>query len=50
MEEEFINAIRGKEEISRTSFYDGYRYMEFSQAVSESLRTKKSIAMPLGNL
>jgi predicted dehydrogenase len=36
VEEEFINAIRGHEKISRTTFEDGVRYMEFTEAVSRS--------------
>src|SRR5438094_791216 len=36
VEEEFINAIRGKEKVSRTTFEDGVRYMEFTEAVWKS--------------
>jgi predicted dehydrogenase len=36
VEEEFVNAIRGREEITRTSFEDGVRYMEFTDAVTRS--------------
>ena len=36
VEEEFVNAIRGREKISRTGFEDGVRYMEFTDAVSRS--------------
>ncbi len=38
VEEEFINAIRGKERITHTSFADGLRYMHFTDAVTNSLR------------
>jgi len=36
VEEEFVNAIRGREKISRTGFEDGVRYMEFTDAVARS--------------
>jgi predicted dehydrogenase len=36
VEEEFVNAIRGREKITRTGFEDGVRYMEFTDAVSRS--------------
>jgi predicted dehydrogenase len=36
VEEEFINAIRGQEKITRTGFEDGVRYMEFTEAVARS--------------
>jgi predicted dehydrogenase len=36
VEEEFVNAIRGREKITHTSFEDGVRYMEFTDAVARS--------------
>ena len=33
VEEEFINAIRGKEPITYTTFEDGVKYMAFTEAV-----------------
>lgn len=36
VEEEFVNAIRGREKVSRTTFEDGVRYMEFTEAVALS--------------
>jgi predicted dehydrogenase len=39
VEEEFVNAIRGHEKVSRTTFEDGVRYMEFTDAVATSLAT-----------
>jgi predicted dehydrogenase len=36
VEEEFVNAIRGKEKIALTTFDDGVRYMEFTDAVAKS--------------
>jgi predicted dehydrogenase len=37
VEEEFVNAIRGREKVSHTTFEDGVRYMEFTDAVARSL-------------
>jgi predicted dehydrogenase len=37
VEEEFVNAIRGREKITHTSFEDGVRYMEFTDAVARSV-------------
>lgn len=39
VEEEFVNAIRGREKITRTTFEDGVRYMEFTEAVARSAAT-----------
>jgi len=36
VEEEFVNAIRGREKVTRTNFEDGVRYMEFTDAVTRS--------------
>ena len=36
VEEEFIGAIRGQEQIRRTSFVDAVNYMDFTEAVPES--------------
>ena len=36
VEEEFVNAIRGRERVSHTTFEDGVRYMEFTDAVVRS--------------
>jgi predicted dehydrogenase len=36
VEEEFVNAIRGREKITRTSFEDGVCYMEFTDSVAKS--------------
>jgi predicted dehydrogenase len=36
VEEEFVNAIRGREKVARTAFEDGVRYMEFTDAVARS--------------
>jgi predicted dehydrogenase len=43
VEEEFVNAIRGKEKITRTSFEEGVRYMEFTDAVTKSAATGQAV-------
>jgi predicted dehydrogenase len=47
VEEEFVNAIRGKEKVTRTSFEVGVQYMEFTEAVTRSAQTGRAIALPL---
>ena len=47
VEEEFIGAIRGTEQIQRTSFATGLRYMEFTQAVAASYQTGQAVYLPL---
>lgn len=47
VEEEFINAIRGLETVTHTSFTDGVKYMEFTDAVTASMQTGQSIPLPL---
>ena len=47
VEEEFINAIRGKEQITRSNFVDSLKYMEFTDAVQESCQTGSRIYLPL---
>lgn len=36
VEEEFINAIRGVEPVTHTTFADGVKYMEFTEAVAKA--------------
>ena len=43
VEEEFVNAIRGREKITRTTFEDGVRYMEFTDAVARSAGTGQTV-------
>ena len=45
VEEEFINAIRGEEKISHTSFEDGLKYMQFTEAVTRSARSGVSVSV-----
>jgi predicted dehydrogenase len=47
VEEEFIGAIRGQETVKRTSFEDGAAYMEFTEAVTKSAQSRKSVSLPL---
>lgn len=47
VEAEFINAIRGQEEITHTNFEDGVKYMEFTEAVTRSMQEGRVIALPL---
>jgi predicted dehydrogenase len=43
VEEEFINAIRGVETVKLTTLEEGVRYMEFTEAVSLSAATGKTV-------
>ena len=47
VEEEFIQAIRGIEPVRLTTFADGLSYMEFTDAVHQSLGTGRVIGLPL---
>ena len=47
MEEDFIAAIRGKAPVRLTTFEDGVRYMEFTEAVFRSRQTGQAIALHL---
>ncbi len=47
VEEEFISAIRGSEKVTHTSFEDGVRYMEFTEAVARSAQSRKMVRLPL---
>jgi predicted dehydrogenase len=47
VEEEFVGAIRGQEPVRRTSFVDGVRYMDFTEAVLLSAREGRTIHLPL---
>ena len=43
MEEEFVNAVRGREKITHTNFEDGVRYMEFTDAVAKSAASGQAV-------
>ena len=47
MEDEFIGAIRGEEQIKLTSFEDGVKYMEFTEAVTRSAQSREAVSLPL---
>lgn len=47
VEEEFIGAIRGEEEVEFTDFATGVQYMEFTEAVARSAEQGRAIALPL---
>ena len=46
VEEEFINAIRGEEPITRTPFEDGVKYMDFTEAVQRSRVAGIAVSVP----
>jgi len=47
VEEEFIQAIKGNEKISHTTFSDGVKYMQFTDALKISSETNSKIYLPL---
>lgn len=47
VEEEFVNAVRGLEEITHTDFATGVKYMEFTEAVTRSMQSGQTIKLPL---
>jgi predicted dehydrogenase len=47
VEEEFVNAIRGKENVTHTTFEDGVKYMEFTEAALRSAADGIAINLPL---
>ena len=47
VEQEFVNAIRGQGVITLTTFEDGVKYMEFTEAVARSMAMGGAIALPL---
>lgn len=47
VEEEFINAIRGIEPVTHTDFVTGVKYMEWTDAVTISLRQNCAVSLPL---
>ena len=47
VEEEFINAVRGEEKVKLTTFADGVKYMEFTEAVTRSMQRGEKIGLPL---
>jgi len=47
VEEEFTNAIRGREQVKHNSFEVGVHYMEWTEAVARSAQTGHSVSLPL---
>jgi len=47
VEEEFINAIRGNEKVSLTTFKDGFKYMAFTDAVMQSIFERRTMQVLL---
>lgn len=47
MEQEFINAIRGTEKVKLTTFEDGLKYMQFTDAVIQSSHTGREVQLNL---
>ena len=47
VEEEFVNAIRGLEPITHTTFADGVKYMEFTEGVARSVASREAVSLPL---
>ena len=47
VEEEFINAIRGIEQVKLTPFDVGVHYMEWTEAVTRSAQTGEAVSLPL---
>lgn len=45
VEEAFINAIRGKENVTLTTFEQGWRYMAFTEAVNHSMQLGKAVTV-----
>ena len=50
VEEEFVGAIRGQEEIRLTTFAAGVKYMEFTEAVHRSAASGQIVSLPLAQL
>ncbi len=47
VEEEFVNAVRGQEQITHTDFATGVKYMEFTEAVTRSMQSGRTVPLPL---
>ena len=45
VEEEFVNAIRRTGKITHTTFEDGVKYMEFTEAVARSMAEGRVISL-----
>lgn len=47
VEEEFVSAIRGQEPVTHTTFEDGVKYMEFTEAALRSIAEGHTYSLPL---
>ena len=47
VEEEFVNAIRGRERVTMNTFETGVRYMEWTEAIYRSAASGSAVQLPL---
>ena len=47
VEEEFVNAVRGREGVTHTDFVTAVKYMEWTDAVTLSMRERREVRLPL---
>jgi predicted dehydrogenase len=47
VEEEFVNAVRGREGVTHTDFVTAVKYMEWTDAVTLSMRERREVQLPL---
>jgi predicted dehydrogenase len=47
VEEEFVNAIRGRERVTMNTFETGVRYMEWTEAIYRSAASGTAVTLPL---
>ena len=47
VEEDFVDAIRDGRPVTHTSFADGVKYMEFTEAVQISMAEGRRVELPL---
>ena len=47
VEEEFVNAVRGREVVTHTDFVTAVKYMEWTDAVTLSMRERREVQLPL---
>jgi len=47
VEEEFVNAIRGRERVTMNTFETGVRYMEWTEAIYRSAASGAAVTLPL---
>ncbi len=46
VEEEFVNAVRGTEQVTHTDFVTGVKYMDWTDAVTRSVREGVAVTLP----